>query len=120
MIEVKLSQIIESAESFQKLCSQALPALLSFRLAKVAKKLDEEVKQFHEARLKKAAEIGTLSEDKSKYEFSPQLGILFQQELENILQESIHLPIEKIKVDDIKSIDLEPKHFIALDWLIYE
>lgn len=120
MIQVKIHQLLVSVDAFQVLCSKSLSAIVSFRLSKMAKRIDEELKQFNDVRLKKAAELGTLSEDKSKYEFSAEAGILFQQEIEKMQEEEIDLPFEKVKIEDIKSIDLEPKHFILLDWLVQE
>jgi hypothetical protein len=120
MVQVRLNQLIESSEALSALASQPLAAIVSFRLSKLMKACDGEIREFGDARLKKAKELGTLSEDGSQYIFADGVREKFVEDLNALLGAEVALPGEQIKLADLDKAQVAPKHFAVLDWLISE
>lgn len=120
MIKAKLSQLLDSTEALTALSSKAIPVSVSFKLAKIIKLVDAEAKAFQDARMKRAQELGSLSEDKTQYLLSEENKAQFVEEMTKLLVSEVSLSYDQFKVEDFGKIELEPKHLAVLDWLVSE
>lgn len=120
MIHAKLHQLIDSTEALKSLSEKSFSALVSFRLSKVIKVVDVETKEFHDARIKLAKEMGSLSEDGAQFVIPPEKQPAFSTQLTDLLMEEVAIPGDQIKIADIEKTELEPKLLATLEWLICE
>ena len=119
-MKLKLHQALDSVESLNILAAKNLPAVLSFKMAKVLKKISEELKMFDEIRTKKASELGKISDDGKEYIFSDENRKKFSDEVRELLLSDISIPGEQVKISELGDIQMEPRYLALLDWLIVE
>lgn len=119
-MKVKILQLLNASESLTALASKELSAVFSFSLAKLIKSVQEEIKLFEETRLKKAQEYGKVNEQENKYEIFPEKIGQFKKELEDLVEQEVIVKGDKIPLNALDKISIEPKHFVNLDWLIEE
>lgn len=120
MMKVLLHKLIDAAKSLSDLSSKNLPVSTSFKLSKVIRKVDEESKLFEEVRIKKAAELGTISEDGKMYVFSEENNKIFSDQIKALLLSEISLDVDPIPLSSLGDIQIEPKSLVFLDWLVVE
>lgn len=112
---MKLKQVIDIAAALSSITTAKLPAKASYRVAKAINLLRPEVTTFEEQRIKLAAELGTLSEDRMSYTFDGDSAAKFQAQLNELLEEECNVVIPTVAPDDLGTAEIEPQHLIALD-----
>ncbi len=114
------SDVFLSREPLQKLIKERLPGMVSYKIAKLVIKLNDEFRAIEEVRLSLVNRLGkddgkggkSVPEGTPEYaKFVEEFNELMKQEVEIDLNEKIKLP-EKV---DGKDLQIEPEILILLD-----
>ena len=122
-MEVTVKQLNESSQSFSKLLGlSGVPANVRVRLARVAKRIEEESKTISEQRLELFKRYGRQVEGKEEWTLegaTPENLKAFRAEEEKLLAEILPLPGKQIPFESISGCDLNAADILRLgDWLI--
>ncbi len=103
-------------DSLSKLVNQDMPVRLSFTLSKLAKNIQEEMKNFEEQRIKLVQKVGEKQEDDT-YKVADNRMAEFNKELLDLL--NIEIDVEgKIPISEIEKVDsiaLSPQDVLSLE-----
>ena len=127
MIEIKLGDVINSMDIMQKLAGVSFNGKTAFKIARILKKLDDEIKTFNDTRtaiIKKYAEIDENGElvidDNGNCKLKADTIADFNKELGELLDTTIEVNVDKLKVDDLDAGNFTPSEMIVLEPLIEE
>ena len=122
MIKVKISDIINSTETLQKLGKMELKAKLAWQVARLLKALDTEVQQFNETRMEVIKKYGEkdengelVTDEKGNCTIQQENVGKFQEELTDLINAEIEINANKIKIESIEDIDFTPTEMNALE-----
>jgi len=115
---MKLETIVNSASAFQSLLEQPLKANISFRLAKLANKIQPHLDSFNKVRQALFEKYGEKTEE--GYEIKAKKFKQFEEELLLLLNEEVKLDFQKFKLSQISKADISGKDLLNLEWLIEE
>lgn len=140
MIEVSIDRIVNSIAALTAL-SQAQRSIKktdnqeefkpldmnrSHSLSKIMAKCEEEAKLYEKIRVEKAQELGELLEQEVNgvknpyYKFTPENGIIFQEENKNLLAKIVTFDFDKPLLKDYMDLSIDAAHMLRLDWLFQE
>lgn len=114
MTTVKLIDIINSVDAINRLMAKEISAPTAYKIARLARKLNEELESFNKAResiLSRFTEDGVLPEDKTD-------GV--EEEINLLLDTEVTLDIKKINVQDLGGISVMPSDMFVLAKFINE
>jgi len=122
---MKLKQLVNSVESINALVSQKLPVVVSYKLSLFLKKIQPELSTWDEKKDALIKEYGKIKKDEkgvdtTEYEIIKEDVKAFQAKLDTVLEEEIKIDVPEIKINDLGAVEIEPKHLLALDWIIKE
>lgn len=116
MIKIRLHKLLEAKESLQKLSVIELPLKTSYKLAKMIKKINEELSFFEDERLKLCKKYGKFDEATTTYMVEDANMFEFKKEFTELLNIEAEFDCERILLPD--TIVIKPIDLIALDDLI--
>jgi hypothetical protein len=102
----------------QQLGNIKLPATASYRVGKGFKKLQSVLNEFEKKRMALAAELGTISKDGSKFEFTPENDVIFKDKMNIALAVEVNIDLPKLAIADLANVNIEPSILAALDGII--
>jgi len=110
-----LGKVIEALEAMNVLVTKPMKASVGFKLSVFIKKVQPEYEAFTKKRDELLKELGT-SEDGEKYTI-PRANIdKYTETMNDLLNIEVDIDVPKIKLEDIKDIDIEAKYiYILLD-----
>lgn len=122
-MEVTVKQLNESSVSFSKLLGlSGVPANVRVRLARVAKRIEEESKAINEQRIELFKKHGKQVDDKEEWTMegaTAEALKAFRDEEKVLLDEILPLPGKPISFESISGCDLSAADILRLgDWLI--
>jgi hypothetical protein len=119
---MKLLNFIESKPALQKLSETPIKSgKLSYKIAKNLRLVNQELVDYDKTRESLLNQYGTLSEDKSRYEFEPESGKKFTDEMGKLIDVEVDIPTLKLSEDEVESIEgLTPATWVSLGWMIEE
>ncbi len=109
---MKLKKLLEALPAIQAVNSTKIRATAALRLARNARLIDPELKDYDAARLTAAKEFGF--ETKDGYSFNDEGAIKFRDTIEKLLDEEIEITFAKITVEDLGDAVIEPGHLATL------
>ena len=116
-----LRELVNSVEALNALSALKLPAKVSYKLGVFIKDVSSEVDMYNKTRNDKLEIFGEKSEeDPTKYVFVGDNGKKFVEEMKELEEAEITKIIPEIKLEDLGDVVIEPKHLLALNWLIKE
>ena len=121
-MKVKLIEIVNSAEAFNKVATQPMKAAVSFKVAKNLKKVGEELSIFEQSRGDLIRKYGN-EDDEGNVSIEPNTkGIkYFQKELNDLLSIEVDLNgFKKIKLSQLSKCELTPQEMASLEFAIEE
>ena len=127
MIEIKLNEVLNSMDTMQKLATQKFKSKTAFQIARILKKLDEEIKIFNDTRAALIQKYGERDEngelkvdDNNNCTIQKEALENFNQELSDLLNTTIEINADKINIDDLSEGSFTPSEIIALEAFIEE
>ena len=125
MIEIKLEQLINSAESLKSLSQKSLKARSAYAVSKILKAADEEMTAFNEARMNLIRKYGEKDDNgELKSDENGNVHIIadslntFNQELRDLMDTQIEINANKIQINDIGDVEFTPAEMAQLDEFI--
>ncbi len=133
-MKIKLKEVVASSPAFNTIMNQTMTAKIAFKLSKVFKKVQDELKTFEETREKlfeKYCEmedgqlvtetIGEGEDAIKKYIFkSDKDEKAFEDEHKELMETEVSIKVQKITLSDIKQTKPSPAMLAALSWLVTE
>ena len=120
MTKVKLSQIVNSTEDIKKLLEVKFPVKVSYRLGRLVNKLQPELTLYDAKRNELVKEFGDAPDEKGNIKVTdPEKLKLFMVKLQELLSVDIDIDFEKIKIDTLGELSIEPK-LLLLDFIFEE
>ena len=121
MMTVTLEQLINSSDGFKALSQKPLKARPAYAVGKILKAVDSEIQSFNDARMKLIVKYGEKDEnnelkkdENDNVHIPPEFLDNFNTELRDLLETSVELNINKIKLADIEEIDFTPSEMAQI------
>lgn len=121
MIEVTLRDIIEGSEQMRYLMDIALKSSVAYKVARLAREMERELKTFDEARTKLIHKYGKKDEndkliidDNGQYTVEPNKIQDFNNEINEVFNTKVELNATTIKLSELDDCELSPKRMVQL------
>lgn len=122
---MKLSEIVNSLEPLQNLLKVSLPIKVSYKLSKIAIKINPELDLFNEKKNELIKKYGKEIEP-DKWQVDPENVEKYQEDMKTLLDMEVSLDfgdgknLEKIPISDFGEVNIPAQDLLPLDWLISE
>lgn len=117
-MEFKIKELLGIKESLNKLLVAEIPIKTSYKLGKIINKMGEELKFFDTKRMELFKKYGEL--DGKEYKVKLEDNEIFVKEMNELLEITFELEINKIKLDSLGDIKLSALDMANLDKFIEE
>ena len=118
---MKLNKLLEINPVLQMLIEQKVAVHIGFRINKTLNAIKPFLEEYDKQRFALLDSLGKISEDKSTYLFEGDNEAEFLKQLTVLLDEEVEVSLPTINVDDLKNVNIEPKHlFPLMDVIIKE
>ena len=122
MIEVTLNEVLDSTSVMQELAKKPMKTKAAFQTARLIREIEKEYNLFQEARKNLVEKYGVKNEDGSlkedengNYSVDKENIKPFNEELNEILKDTITLNVEKISISDLADANFTPSDMILLE-----
>ena len=122
MIEIKLKEIVNNINALKKLSEGSFNGKVAFQIARLLKKVETEIEIFNTSRMTLLKKYGEKDEDgelkvdgNNNYVIKKEYRQNFVEELNEMLESSIKINVEKIDSKDIEKIEFTPSEAMALE-----
>lgn len=122
-MKIKLHKIVDSSEAVNKLLGLELPAKVSFKVAKTAKKISETYTMYEETRTALIKKLGTEGEVEGDFKIDPKDKETIQKftnELNELRLSEEEIDIEPLDENALDGVSIDPRTLIQLEWLFQE
>lgn len=106
-MKVKFSDILEASEHMGKLSRERLPVGQSISLARLIKRLNEEMTIFSQQREKLLIQYGELNEEEGTYLVEKDNAEAFREDYDELLKSEVETGTEKLKITLQKDSSIE-------------
>jgi hypothetical protein len=118
-MKITLGQLAESYQAWKKLGSHVNPSVETrYRLIRVAKVTEPQMKIFEEQQLIILMECGVETQIPGNYNIKLDCKDKFESEMNKLKAIEINVPGEKFSLESIEPAKLSALDVVALDWLI--
>lgn len=114
-MKTTLLKLVNSSGSLGTLVETKLPVKLALRVARLTKRVSEELELFNKQRLSLLEKYG--EKEGEQYRIPPESQAGFSKEYEELVNDEVELPDTEITIEDIPDT-IRPVDLLALDWLI--
>lgn len=116
-MKLTLNELQRGFVSLGKLANQDLPLKTGYWLGRIAKAAEGEMKTLEDSRIKLVKRLG-VEDAEGNYSIKPDSMEDFSREMGELLEVSIELPGDKIKLESLPDgVKLSAIDLINLDWL---
>ena len=122
MIKIKLSDVVNATETFNKIMQQSFKGSLAFKIARLARELDKEMTTFNAERQKILEkycvkdENGQLkTNENGTVQVKPDKINEFNEEFASLLETEVEINAEKLPMDSIDSFDITPQQMLTIE-----
>ena len=117
---MKLKELLESRETLDKLSNSTnLKAKVAYRIGKLCKQLNDEIKLFDEQRNKLIQQYSDgKNEDGADVVTDSNKIKIVQEQIAELLEEEISDDIQKINISDLDEVGLSPVELMSIDYIL--
>lgn len=122
MITVKLSDLLNSTETLQKLAQKDFKAKLAWSIARLLKAAEKEIQEFNETRMNLINKYGMkdeqgelVTDDSGNCKINPDRINDFTSELNELLNTNVELTSGKIDMQLLENIEFTPSDMAILE-----
>ena len=122
MINVKISELLNSTETLQKLSQKDFKAKLAWSIARLLKAAETEIQSFNDTRMNLIKKYGEkdesgelITDEKGNCKIEPNAIESFSNELNELLNTEVEINVNKIKVDQLEEVDFTPSEIVILE-----
>ena len=122
MIKIKLSDIVNATETFNKIMQQSFKGSLAFKIARLARELDKEMQTFNEERQKIIQKYGNKDEngeliidENGNIKFDNANIEEINQEFNSLLETELEINADKLPMDSIDNFEITPQEMLNIE-----
>ena len=122
MISVKLEELVNATEGLKGLSQKELKARCAYAVGKILKSADAEIQSFNETRMELIKKYGEKdengelkTEENGNVRIPPEQMEAFSRELRELLDTTVEISANKIKMDDIGDVKFTPAEMAQLE-----
>ena len=122
MIKVKLNDIVNATETFNKIIRQPFKGSLAFKIARLARELDKEMQTFNTERQKIIQKYGEKDEngelvvdEKGLVNFDKTNLKEINEEFDSLLNTELEINADKLPMDSIDNFEITPQEIISIE-----
>ena len=122
MINIKISELMDSVTTLQKLSQQDFKAKLAWSIARLLKAAEVEVQAFNDARMNLITKYGEkdengelITDEKGNCKIMPDNVSTFNAELNELLASEIEINANKINFELLENLDFTPSDIAVLE-----
>lgn len=122
MIKVKISDLLNSTETLQKLAQKDFKAKLAWEIARLLKAAEGEIQQFNETRMNLIKKYGEkdengelVTDEKGNCRIQNEVLNQFTVELNELVDSEVEINANKISLKLLEEIDFTPADMAALE-----
>ena len=122
MISVKISDLLNSTETLQKLAKKDFKAKLAWTVARLLKAAEAEIQNFNETRMNLIRKYGEkdendelLTDEKGNCKIPPENISVFTDELNELMSAEVEINANKIKMDLLEDVEFTPQEMAQLE-----
>ena len=122
MIKVKLNDIVNATETFNKIMQQSFKGSLAFKIARLARELDKEMQTFNAERQKIIQKYGEKDEngelvvdEKGLVNFDKTNLKEINEEFNSLLNTELEINADKLPMDSIDNFEITPQEIISIE-----
>lgn len=122
MITIKISELMDSVTTLQKLSQKDFKAKLAWSIARLLKAAEVEVQAFNEARMNLITKYGEkdengelITDEKGNCKIIPDNVSTFNAELNELLASEIEINANKINFELLEDLDFTPSDIAVLE-----
>ena len=122
MINVKISDLLNGAETLQKLSQKDFKAKLAWSIARLLKAAEAEIQSFNETRMNLIKKCGEkdengelITDDKGNCKIRPEEIDSFTKELNELINTEVEINANKINMNLLEDIDFTPADMAILE-----
>jgi len=119
-MKIKLSEILASKEALSKILDQELPIKTSFKLTKLVKFLDPELKNIEDHRIKLIKKYGEETEEGEVAVKGIDNIRQFNTEFSSLLDEEIEIDFEPIPIDSLEKVVLNAADVMRIEKFVLQ
>lgn len=122
MIKVKISDLLNSTETLQKLSQKDFKAKLAWQVARLLKNAEGEIQSFNETRMALIKKYGNkdengelVTDDKGNCQIIPEDVEAFTEELNELLNTEVDINANKIDIELLEELEFTPADMAVLE-----
>ena len=127
MINVTMMDIVNSVPVFEQVVGQEINGRLAFKVARLVRELDKELKLFHEERTKliqyyaEKGENGEIKVDENSNAMIPDDSIMeCNQKIQELLDTDIEVNADKIPMELLDMLSISPQQALYIESFLCE
>ena len=122
MIKIKLNDVVNATETFTKIMQQSFKGSLAFKIARLARELDTEMKTFNEERQKIIQKYGNKDEngeliidENGNVKFDNANIEEINQDFSSLLETELEINADKLPMDSIDNFEITPQEMLNIE-----
>jgi len=122
MIKIKLNDIVNATETFNKIMQQSFKGSLAFKIARLARELDKEMQTFNAERQKIIQKYGEKDEngelkidEKGLVKFNKTNLKEINEEFNSLLDTDLEINVDKLPMDSIDNFEITPQEMLQIE-----
>ena len=122
MITVKISELLNSTETLQKLSQKDFKAKLAWSIARLLKAAEVEIQSFNDTRMNLIKKYGEkdengelITDDKGNCKIENDSMNEFTKELNELIEATVEINANKIKMELLEDLDFTPSDMAVLE-----
>ena len=122
MIKIKLNDVVNATETFNKIMQQSFKGSLAFKIARLARELDTEMKTFNEERQKIIQKYGNKDEngeliidENGNIKFDNADIEEINQDFSSLLETELEINADKLPMDSIDNFEITPQEMLNIE-----
>lgn len=122
-MQVTLKQVIDSLPGLREIAELKLPGVVSFKLAKVLRELEQHMQDYQKAREKVFETNGATMSDDGRQWLLPNDATLrdhINQENEELLEATVEINADRVPLSSLQESKISPQALMNVEWLIDE
>ena len=122
MIKVKLNDIVNATETFNKIIQQSFKGSLAFKIARLVRELDKEMQTFNAEKQKIIQKYGEKDENgelivdkKGLVKFDKTNLKEINEEFNSLLNTELEINADKLPMDSIDNFEITPQEMLQIE-----
>lgn len=123
-MKVKLFDLIDSNEDFNKLTSMDMKVVTAFKLSRIQKEVSDAVMSFYQSRNEFITRLGEENEN-GDYQVTDENLSTFNEQIDELVEQEIEISFDQISIEELKTsngndLDISASMLMKLSWLVVE